>query len=225
MGKTSKASGAAVKAGSQRSGVAAVGAAAALFKVGEEFDKVYDKIQTQTGATGKEMDKLEKSFKNVVKTVPTDFDSAATAVAGLNQRLGETGKPLTTLARQVTALAKITGEDVQENVEAVTRLFGDWGVATKDQTKTLDGLFRVGRRPAPSVSDLARLVQFGALNLGFELDQAAAMFGAFERRRQHHQVVRVCGCSVGDFAKPTDDLATMDKPMAPRTRRARSSRC
>ena len=49
MGKTSKASGAAAKAGFAAVGAAAIAAGVAVFKVGEEFDKAYDKIRSRPG--------------------------------------------------------------------------------------------------------------------------------------------------------------------------------
>ncbi len=214
--KTATATSATTKKAMLGVGVAAVAAGTELFKIGSEFDKVSDKIRTRTGATGKDLARLEKNFKSVVSTVPTDFDTASEAIAGLNQRLGVTGPTLVKLTRQVISLSKVTGTDVGENVEAITRLFGDWTVATKDQTDTLDGLFRVSQKTGASVSDLARnMVQFGAplRNLGFDLDQAAAMFGSFEKTGVNiTTVLSGLRLAVGNFAKPTTDLArTMDQ--------------
>jgi phage-related minor tail protein len=93
-------------------GVAAGAAGVALFKVGEEFDSAYDKIRTQTGATGKEMTKLKNSFRNVVSDVPTDFENAGRAVGELNTRLGLSGKPLDRMAKQMLELSRITDTDL-----------------------------------------------------------------------------------------------------------------
>lgn len=205
-------------------GLAALGAGAALYKVGEDFDDAFDKIRTRTGATGKDLKKLEGSFKSVVKSVPTDFDSAATAVAGLNQRLGLTGRPLTRLTKQVTQLAKVTGTDVQENVESVTRLFGDWSVATEDQRKTLNKLYRASEDTGISVSDLSRsMVQFGSplRQLGIDFDHAAAMFGEFEQAGVNTQTLMpglryAIKAFSGGIAATTEDLkkwgVSMDDP-------------
>jgi TP901 family phage tail tape measure protein len=183
-GKAAAVSGAAVKKSLLGIGAVAVGVGVTMFKVGEEFDKSFDKIRTRTGETGKALKGLEQSFKNVVTSVPTDFDSAATAVAGLHQRLDLVGKPLEKLTKQVVQLSKITGTEVQENVESITRLFGDWSIATEDQTKTLDKLYRVSEDTGISVSDLARsMVAFGSplRQLGIDFDHAAAMFAEFEQ--------------------------------------------
>ena len=89
-------------------------------------------------------------------------------------------------------------------------------MATKDQTDTLDGLFRISQKTGATVSDLARnMVQFGAplRNLGFDLNEAAAMFGAFEKTGVNiTTVLSGLRLSVGNFAKPSDDLAeTMER--------------
>jgi TP901 family phage tail tape measure protein len=164
-------------------GAAAVGAAAALYKIGEAFDDSYDTIRTQTGATGKEMAKLKRSFRDVVRSVPADFDTAAKAVAGVQQRLDATGKPLGRLSKQFAELSRITGTDIDSNITSVSRAFKDWEVRTRRQSGQLDKFFRASQESGASVDDLAQsVVQFGAplRQLGFSLDEATAMFAAFE---------------------------------------------
>jgi len=167
-------------------GIAAAGAAAgvALFKVGEKFDEAFDKIRIGTGATGPALDRLKASFKKVVSDVPTDFGSASEAIAGLNTMLGLTGRPLERLSAQVLELSRLTGTDVKSNVEAVSRLFGDWSVATKDQSAALDKLWRASQATGIGVQDLAQLMtQFGApmRQLGFDFDTSAALLSKWHR--------------------------------------------
>lgn len=179
LGRLAKPAGVAIGAG-LAAGVAGKG----LFNLGEQFDDAFDRIRVNTGRTGRQLKGLQGDFKDVLKDVPVGFDQASTAVAGLNQRLGLTGRPLQRLSRQILNLSRITGTDVQENVESVTRLFGDWSIATEDQAGQLDRLFRVSQRTGIGVSDLSRLlVQFGAplRALGFDIDTAAATFGRFEK--------------------------------------------
>lgn len=142
------------------------------------------KIRVGTGATGKDLKALQGDFKAVVSDVPTDFGSASTAIADLNTRLGLSGKPLRRLSKQMLDLSRLTETDVGENVESVTRLFGDWSVKTGQQSKTLDKLFRVSQATGIGVSDLSRsMVSFGSplRQLGFDFDRAAAMFAQFEK--------------------------------------------
>lgn len=175
------------KAASVGLGAVAVGGALAgkaLFNIGKEFDDAFDTIRTQTGATGKRLAGLEGDFKAVVSDVPADFDVAAQAVAGLNQRLGVTGKPLQHLSKQLLELSRLTGTDIGENVASTTRLFKDWSVKTRDQSATLDKLFRLTQSTGISIGDLSRfMVQFGSplRQLGLNFDFTAAMFAKFER--------------------------------------------
>lgn len=163
---------------------AAVGAGIALFQIGKDFDAAYDKIRIGTGATGDTLAGLKDDFKDVVTSVPTDFGSAATAIADLNTRLGLTGPLLQERSAQFLELSRITGTDLGENIESITRLFGDWSVAVDQQGGTMDKLFRVSQATGIGVSDLSRLmVQFGSplRQMGIDFDTAAAMFARFEK--------------------------------------------
>jgi len=165
-------------------GALAIAVGKGLYDIGEQFDDAYDKIETGTGATGKALEGLKDDFRDVVGSVPTDFDSASTAISELHRRLGITGEPLRALSKQLLELSRITGTDLSENIESVTRLFGDWGIATKDQGPTLDKLFRLSQQTGVSISDLSRnMVQFGSplRQLGLDFDTSAAMFAKFEK--------------------------------------------
>lgn len=192
-------------------GIVAGGAAKALYDLGAAFDESYDKIRVGTGKTGKQLKGLEGDFKAVLKSVPADFDSAAEAITGLNQRLEITGKPLRALSKQLTELSRITETDVGENVQSVTRLFGDWSVKTEDQSKTLDGLFRLTQKTGSTVGELSdSMVQFGAplRNLGFGMDSAAAMFANFEESGVNMTTVMSgLRLSVGNLAEKNPELA------------------
>lgn len=166
---------------------AAVGAGLALkelYDVGEEFADAFDTIRVGTGATGKQLDRLKADFKSVVAEVPTDFEPASEAIADINTRLGLVGKPLRNLSRQFLELSRITGSDVSEDIKLVARSFGDWEVAAGRQSKQLDIFFRASQMSGASVAELSKLVvDFGAplRQMGFDLDEAIAMFASFEK--------------------------------------------
>ncbi len=120
----------------------------------------------------------------MVAHTPTDFESASEAIAELNTRLGITGRPLRERSKQFLELSRITGSDLPEDIKTVTRAFGDWEVAQKQQGKTLDFFFRASQESGASVSDLAaEVVKFGAplRQIGFSLQEATAMFAEFEK--------------------------------------------
>lgn len=192
-------------------GFAAAGVGKALFDLGEDFDKAYDKIRIGTGATGRALDRLKSDFRDVAGNTPADMNAVSTTIADLNTRLGLTDQPLRTLSMQMLDLSRITKTEVGENIESTTRLFGDWSVATKDQSKTLDGLFRVSQATGIGVSDLSRLmVQFGSplRNLGIDFDFAASMFARFEKDGVNIQTMMPgLRMALKNFAKEGEDPA------------------
>lgn len=211
LSKLGKAAGAAFAGG-----LAVGGAVKGLYEIGQAFDDVSDKFRTQTGATGKELGRLNKVFKNVISGVPASFEDAGDAVGSLNQRLGLTGKPLARMSKQMLELSRITETDVKTNIEAVSKAFRDWEVRTKDQSKTLDAFFRLSQKSGVPVDELASSVQrFGSplRQLGFTLDEAAAMFANFERSGVNTQtMVPGLKLAISNLTRPTEELgASMQK--------------
>lgn len=192
--------------------IAAGGVAAgkALYDLGKDFDDAYDTIRQTTGKTGRELDRLKKDFRNVVGNVPASFEDAATAVAQFNQRLGVSGKPLDRLSKQILELSRMTGTDLDNNIRQVARAFKDWEVPIRDQSRVLDGFFRLSQKTGVAVGDLAEsIVRFGAplRNFGFTLDQASAMFAEFEQSGVNMTtLLSGLRLATGNLAKPTADL-------------------
>lgn len=184
---TTKAIGAfgkAAVAGLAAAGSALVGVGKFAFDSAVQVDEAMDTIRIGTGATGEALAGLGENFKTVFKGVPTSAQDAGTAIADLNTRTGATGKALEELAKQSLQLSYITGEDLQNQIAATTRTFGDWSIAADDQSDALDYLFKVSQNTGVGVSDLSRKVtQFGAplRQLGFDFKTSAALMGKFEK--------------------------------------------
>ncbi|KPJ64882.1 hypothetical protein AMK68_00165 [candidate division KD3-62 bacterium DG_56] len=173
-------------------GTAAVAVGVGLFKIGADFDKAYDKIIVGTGATGEALEGLKDDFRAVFKGVPTDMESASTAISDLNTRLGLTGKPLQQLSKQMLEMSRMTKTDLAQNIEEVTRVFGDWGVTAADQSLALDKLFRTTQATNVPIAELGRMmVQYGApmRQLGFTFDQGAAMIAKFQKEGVNTELV------------------------------------
>jgi len=189
---------------------AAALASKALYDIGDSFDNAYDTIRINTGKTGKSLDKLKNDFRAVVKTTPTDFATAADAIADLNSRLGETGKPLREVTRNLLELSRMTDTDVQSNIKTVTRLYADWGVQQKQQIPTLNKLWRAHEKTGVTISDLAdNMVKFGSplRQLGFNFNEAAAMFSAFEQQGVNMQTLLPgLRFALKNLSNPTADL-------------------
>jgi len=195
--------------------VAAVGAVGvAAYKLGADFDDAYDTIRVGTGATGKALDALKDSFREVVQDVPTDFGSASTAIADVNTRLGLTGKPLTDFTKRILELSRITKTDLAGNIELTTRLMGDWSVKTKDQSTTLDKLYRASQATGVGVDTLAsQVTSFGAplRGLGFGLDESIALLGKWGKEGVNvENVLGAMKKGYGSFSKEFGEKAPQE---------------
>jgi TP901 family phage tail tape measure protein len=186
-----------------------VGAGAALLKIGSDFDGAFDAIRVGTGATGNVLEGLKDDFRAVVQDVPADFGSAGTAIAGLNQRLGLTGKPLQEISKQVLELSRLTGSDLSGTLEGVTRVMGDWGKTTEEIPGTLDALFRASQATGIGVDALSeKVVQFGAplRQMGFSFEESAALLGKFEKEGVNGELVMgSLRIALGKLAKAGED--------------------
>lgn len=161
-----------------------VGGGALLLGAATKIDDALDTIRTGTGATGKTLESLQGSFRNVAKTVPNDMGEVASAISDLHKRTGLVGPGLEALARKELTLARVTDEDLNGIIRESTRSFGAWGIAAKDQGPKLDYLYKVSQATGIGVTDLMStmteagptLQQFG---IGF--DDGAALIGKMEK--------------------------------------------
>ena len=165
-------------------GAAFLAVGAAAVKMVTDYDAGVDAIRAGTGATGKALDGLVDTFGRAAKRVPDDLATVGAVIAELNTRTGATGDTLEGLAVNLLDFSRITKTDVNDNVRAATRLFGDWSIATEDQAKTLDEVFRASQLTGIGVDRLQQLVvDFGAPMrlLGFSFEDAAALLGKWEK--------------------------------------------
>lgn len=175
-------------------GVATVGiaAGAGLLKIGSDWDAATDTIITKTGASGKALTDLEKTTKDVFKSIPTDMQTAADAVSDLSVRTGATGKDLDLLASSEIELARITKTDLTNNIEASTKIFNSFGVEVKDQTSTLDSFFRISQKTGIGVDVLMQQVeQFNPQlkAMGLNATQGANLIAKIDQAGGHASVI------------------------------------
>ncbi|NLA45486.1 MAG: phage tail tape measure protein [Candidatus Cloacimonetes bacterium] len=161
-------------------------------KTALDFDEAMDSIRAGTGATGEALKGLGDTFKNVMKSVPTDVATASQAIADLNTRTGQTGEGLEKLTEQLLNVSRLTNTDINANIASTTRLFGDWSIATDKQSSTLDYLFKVSQSTGISFTSLSqKMVQFGAplRQMGFDFDTSAALMGKWEKEGVNSELV------------------------------------
>lgn len=188
VGKKLSSAGSALTKGVTLPLIAAGGAAFAAF---DKVDGAVDSLRANTGKTGVALQGLRKDWEKVATTTPTGLQEAADVVGQLNQRLGATGPQLQTLSKQILEAGRITGQGAL-SVDAVTRVFGDWSVATEAQTGQLDKLFRASQASGVPIGDLMdKVVQFGAplRAMGFNLDQSIALFAKFQKEGVNTETV------------------------------------
>jgi len=164
-------------------GAAAIGAGIALYGIGSSFDEAYDKIRVGTGATGRRLEGLQQSFRNVAADIPASFGDVSTAITDVNRRLGLTGPQLETVSGQMLNLSRITDTDLGSNLQNLTRVFGDWGVQADQMPSVMDQMFRATQQSGVGLDQLSsQVVQFGAplRNLGFSFSDSVAMLSQFE---------------------------------------------
>ena len=185
VGKSMKFAGAAI------AGLGVAGAAAVL-KLGSEFEKVERTLRVGTGATGDALQALVDSTRNLAKKVPADFESISNAVADINTRLGLTGTELEDFSEQMLNLSRITGSDLKGNISSVTRVLGDWGDMAGTAGGAADFLFSVAQSTGIEFASLSnQLVNYGAplRQIGFDFEQSALLIGKFEKEGVNAELV------------------------------------
>ncbi len=187
-------------------GAVSLGAAAAgLVNVGKTFEETSNSITKKTGATGAALDDMMNATKGVAMKSGASIQTIGDAVAGVHQRLNLTGKPLQDLSAQVLRLSQVTGTDLNTTLTNTTRMFGDWSIKSKDQSKALDALYKASSISGVGIDKLSEsVVQYGAplRQLGYSYEQSLAMIGKWNKEGVNSQLV------LGGMRKA---LATMAK--------------
>ncbi len=161
-----------------------VGSIAGLTALGSEFHSAFATIRVDSGKTGVALEGLNADFKAVLSQRPENMKAVSETVAGLNQRLGLTGKPLQELSKQLLRLSGITKTDVSANVTTAAKLFTNFGVAAEDQGAKLDELFRASQASGASFADLAgSMTTIGpvARTAGLSFEETAGLLGTLSK--------------------------------------------
>lgn len=170
--------------------IVAIGAA--IGTVGMQFDGALKAIRSGSGATGKDLDSLGTSFRNVWAIAGEPPDQIAKALTDIHVRTGQTGESLEKLTDTLLALSGIAKSDIEPLVASTTRLFGDWSVSTDKQVTSLDFLWKVSQQTGIGVEALSnKLVQFGAplRQFGFSLEESAVLMGKWEKEGVNSELV------------------------------------
>ena len=132
--------------------IVAVGTAAvAAFN---EVDEGLDIIVKKTGATGKALEDMEESAKNLATSIPTDFRTAGEAVGEVNTRFELTGKELEDLAGKFIKFADLNNTDVVSSIDSVQAAMAAMNVGTDAAGEFLDILNRAAQETGTDVNKL-----------------------------------------------------------------------
>jgi phage-related minor tail protein len=199
------ASTAAIGAAAAAVGAAAVASAKKLLELGSSFDSAYDTIRIGTGATGKALEGLKGDFEKVYAALPTSTESASTAIADLNTRLGVNGKTLQQLSKQAIYLSENLGAgNLQGIIEKTSQAFQGFGIQEDEMSAKMDYLFKVSQSTGIGYEELASKVQQYALtfkDLGYNFEESATLIGQLEKAGVNtDQAMAAMRTSIGKLA-------------------------
>lgn len=169
-----------------------VAAGAAAVKSFNEVKNGLNIVASKTGATGKQLKNMQKSARNLAKTIPTDFESAGTAIGEVNTRFGLTGKTLERVSGQYIKFAKVNNVDLNNSIDQTQKALSAFGKSATEAPALLDALTRAGQQSGASVDTLAAgLIQNAAAfqQLGLNMDQSVSLMAQLEKSGANSETV------------------------------------
>lgn len=165
------------------------GAALAAFN---EVDKGYDVVIKKTGAAGDAAQEMYDIVDKLTTSIPTDFETAGSAVGEVNTRFGLTGHALERLSGQFVKFAKLNDTDVSSSIDEVQKALSAFGLGAGSAEALLNQLNATGQATGVSVDTLtAGLIQNGAAfqEMGLDINQSVAMMGELEKSGANGETV------------------------------------
>lgn len=148
-----------------------------------QVDGGLDIIGVKTGATGEAMDSLEESMKKIAREIPTDFETAGTAIGEVNTRFGLMGEGLEKLSSQFIKFAKINGTDVNGTIDTTQKIMTAYGLTVDDVSGLLDVFNKVGQNTGISMDSLEAAMiknQAALQEMGLDAYSSAQFIGQLE---------------------------------------------
>ena len=170
--------------------IVAVGSAAVV--AFNEVQKGLNVVANKTGATGEELQKMQDITRDLAKELPTDFETAGTAVGEVNTRFGITGQELETLSEQYIKFARVNGVDLNNSIDETQKALSAFGLTAKDAPHLLDTLTKAAQTSGASVDTLTSgLIQNGTAfqELGLSMDQSVSLMAQMEKSGANSETV------------------------------------
>lgn len=172
---------------------AAVGAFGAIsVKTFYDVDDALDIVAKKTGATGEALEAMEDIASGIATSIPTEFETAASAVGEVNTKFGATGDELEYLSTQFVKFADINDTDVASSVDKVQKALAAYGKDSKSAGTLLNVLNKTAQNTGVSVDKLEDgLVQNGVAfeEMGLSMWQAVDFMGQLEKSGANAETV------------------------------------
>jgi TP901 family phage tail tape measure protein len=170
----------------------AVGAGVASYKAWSEVDDALDSVAAGTGATGKELESLQQTAKDVYTSMPVDIKATGEAVADINTRLGLQGDALEEATRQFMKYSEVNSSDVSTSIETVAKAMNDANIPTSELNSVLDELTSASQESGLTVDTLAEALSQNGVQmraLGFNTQETIALLATMEKNGVNSSVV------------------------------------
>lgn len=157
-----------------------------------EVDGGLDIITRKTGKTGEEAEALARIMENIATSIPTDFETAGSAIGEVSTRFGVTGDELEALSTQFIKFADLNNTDVASSVDNVQKALSAYGLGSDDAGAYLDRLNKVGQETGVSVDKLSTGLVSNATafkEMGLDIDQATVFMGQLEKSGANSETV------------------------------------
>lgn len=149
-----------------------------------EVDEGMDIIVTKTGATGSALEEMTDIAKTLATELPTDFNTAGSAVGELNTQFGLTGDALKSAATQLIQFSEINGSDVTSSAISAKQAIEAYGLEATDLSSVLDTVTYTSQSTGVGVQELMDKAVAGSPQikaLGLSFDEGITLMGQFEK--------------------------------------------
>lgn len=163
---------------------AIIGAGAAAVKSWQEVDDAADAVIKKTGATGDELDDLQRRMQNIATTIPTTFEIAGDALGEVYTRFDITGDACEELSTRFIKFADLNKTDVSSSIDTVQKSMAAWNVDAKDAGLFLDMLNRISQKTGVGALQVAQSITTNAASLkelGFSASDSAVFLADLDK--------------------------------------------
>ena len=157
-----------------------------------DVDDALDIVAKKTGATGEALEAMEDIASGIATSIPTEFETAASAVGEVNTKFGATGDELEYLSTQFVKFADINNTDVSSSVDKTQKALAAFGKDSKSAGTLLNVLNKTAQKTGVSADKLEDgLVQNGVAfeEMGMSIYQAVDFMGQLEKSGANSETV------------------------------------